>query len=67
MQACEPLCAQLALEAQTAGCTERWLDLEYCMGLDPVCAGDSRCGEARGAYNGCLREYCDANPAACGP
>ena len=65
MEACEALCAGLAMESETAGCVEQWGDLEYCMGLDPVCAGDSRCAVERGAYNECVRAYCDSNPMAC--
>ena len=57
MESCESLCLGLAEEASTAGCEEQWLDLEYCMGLDPVCAGDSRCGPERGTYNDCIRAF----------
>lgn len=67
MEACPGLCDAYAAEAETSGCTDAWLDLEYCMGLDPVCAGHSRCGGERGAYNDCLRAFCAANPGACAP
>ena len=67
MPTCEPLCDGLAADAEASGCTEPWLDLEYCMGLDPVCAGHSRCGAERGVYNDCLRAWCAANPGACSP
>ncbi|MCB9594535.1 MAG: hypothetical protein H6719_17515 [Sandaracinaceae bacterium] len=67
MEACPALCDGLAAEAEQSGCTEAWLDLEYCMGLDPVCAGHSRCGAERGAYNDCSRAYCVASPDACSP
>ena len=67
MQDCQSLCAAYVADAEASGCTEAWGDLEYCMGLDPVCAGHSRCGAERGAYNDCLRAWCEANPGSCGP
>jgi len=67
MAACGTLCEELAAESVTSGCEEAWLDLEYCMGLDPVCASDSRCSVEREAYNDCLRAFCAANPSGCSP
>lgn len=67
MPECEALCDGIAADAEASDCGEAWLDLEYCMGLDPVCAAHSRCGAERGAYNDCLRAWCEANPGSCGP
>ena len=67
MASCEVLCLELDDEAMRAGCVEPWGDLEYCMGIDPVCAGDSRCGPERGDYNDCVRAFCAASPDACSP
>lgn len=58
MPTCEALCAGLDAEAEQAGCVEAWGDLEYCMGFDPVCAGESRCAVELEAYNECVAEYC---------
>ena len=64
---CRAYCGELSSEAATAECTEQYTSLEYCLGLDPVCAGDSRCTEEVDSYNACVRAYCELNPDACSP
>lgn len=67
MEDCDTLCDALVEEATTADCLDEFRLLEYCMGLEPVCAGDSRCAGERATYGECIVAYCEANPDDCSP